>query len=318
MTVPQLSIIIVNWNTRDLTVDCLRSIYAAPDGLSLEVILIDNASSDDTVEAVRREFPQVNLICSPRNLGFAGANNIGLQQARGEALLLLNSDTMVPSGALGAACAYLHAHPEVGMCGVKLLNPDGTFQTSYARFPSLVSELLSATGMGVRLVSPYYPSPQPVDGEGAQEVDWVAGAFLLLRRSVYEQVGGMDTGFFMYSEETDWCYRIKQAGWSIRYLPDISVIHVGGASTRQRSAAMTAELNKSKIRFFEKHYGPARARRLRTGLLAVYWGRECVSRVMAAVAAGDRKARWQSKLAVAHAVRQVCSDDGTRMATNHG
>jgi GT2 family glycosyltransferase len=318
MPPPQLSIIIVNWNTRELTVNCLRSVFASSDGLSLDVILIDNASSDDSVEAVRREFPQVKLICNPRNIGFAGANNIGMEQACGESLLLLNSDTVVPPGALGAAYAYLQSHPDVGLCGIKLLNPDRSFQASYAHFPSLAGELLSATGLGARLVSPYYPSPRPVDGEAAQEVDWVAGAFMLVRRATYDRVGGMDTGYFMYSEETDWCYRIKRAGWSIRYLPEVSIIHIGGASTRQRSAEMTAELNKSKIRFFEKHYGAARARRLRAGLSAVYWARESVSRVMAAVAPVDKKARWQSKQAVARAVRMVCSDRSTRVAANHG
>jgi hypothetical protein len=318
MAAPHLSIIIVNWNTRELTLNCLRSLYGAPDGLALEVILVDNASSDDTVEAVRREFPQVTLICNPRNIGFAGANNIGLERASGVYLLLLNSDTVVPPGMLAAAHAYMQAQPDVGLCGVKLLNPDRTFQASFADFPSLKGELLSATGLGARLVSPYYPSPRPVAGEAAREVDWVAGAFMLVRRATFAQVGGMDTGYFMYSEETDWCYRIKQAGWHVRYLPDVAIIHIGGASTRQRSAEMTAELNKSKIRFFEQHYGPARAARLRTGLATVYWGRETISRIMASMSPSEKKARWRSKQAVARAVRQACIGGPSRVVTSHG
>jgi GT2 family glycosyltransferase len=320
MSSPQLSIVIANWNTRELTLNCLRSVFDAADGdrQSLDVIVVDNASSDDSVEAIRREFRQVSLICSPRNVGFAGANNLGLERARGDFLLLLNSDTIVPPGMLGAAVAYMQAQPDVGLCGAKLLNPDWTFQASYADFPSLMGELLSASGLGSRLVSPYYPSPRPVAAESAREVDWVAGAFMLTRRETYAQVGGMDTGYFMYSEETDWCYRIKRAGWRIRYLPDVSIIHIGGASTRQRSAEMIAELNKSKIRFFDKHYGHAQAGRLRAGLAAVYLGRESISHVMSWMASEDHKASWKKKQAVARAVRRVCSDASSRAITNHG
>jgi hypothetical protein len=318
MARPHLSIIVVNWNTRELTVNCLRSIYATQANLQLEVIVVDNASSDDSAPAVQREFPQARLICNPRNVGFAGANNIGLEQASGDFLLLLNSDTIVPPGALQAACAYMQANPDVGLCGVKLLNPDGSFQASHAHFPTLRAEFLSATGLGTRLVSPYFPSPAPSAGEIIQDVDWVAGAFMLVRREAYVQVGGMDTDYFMYSEETDWCYRIKRAGWRLRYLPAVTITHIGGASTRQRSAEMTAELNKSKIRFFEKHYGPARAAQLRAMIAAIYGAREVASRVMTQVAPGGEKSRWENKQAAARAVRQACADTSSLIASHHG
>jgi N-acetylglucosaminyl-diphospho-decaprenol L-rhamnosyltransferase len=190
---------------------------------------------------------------------------------------------------------------------LKLLNPDGTFQGSYADFPTLKSEFLIATGLGVRLVSPYHPSPAPQPGEKAREVDWIAGAFMLLRREVFEQVGGMDEAYWMYSEETDWCYRIKQAGWKIAYLPEVAITHVGGASTRQQGPEMATQLNRSRVRFFAKNYGPSYANQLRILLWLVFLLREIASRFMLWVLPSARKGEWRRELGTARLVRRACA-----------
>lgn len=246
---PDLSVIIVNWNTRQLLLDCLRSLVTSH--LQLEVFVVDNASSDNSVAAVRANFPDVRVIENVVNRGFAAANNQAISQSRGRYVLLLNSDTVVLTGALERLVAFADAHPTVGVVGAQLLNGDGTLQPSWAAFPSLLSELL---GKNLRSRRPY----AKIAGGMAYAVDWVGGAALLTRRAAIEQAGLLDEHYFMYSEETDWCYRIKQCGWEICYLPTASVVHFGGQSSRQASLRMKTELYRSKLRFFEQHYGVLR------------------------------------------------------------
>ncbi|MBZ0299055.1 MAG: glycosyltransferase family 2 protein [Anaerolineae bacterium] len=301
-----LSIIIVNWNTHQLLSDCLGSIQATAEDIQVEVIVIDNGSTDGSQAVIREHYPAIRLIENTDNPGFAGANNQGMAQAQGRYFLLLNSDTLVKPGTLQQALQFMDHTPEAGMCGVKLLNPDGTFQASYANFPTLKAEFLTATGLGPRLISPYYPSPRPQSSNQPHEVDWIAGAFMLLRREVYEALGGMDTSYWMYSEETDWCYHIKRAGYKIYYLPEAAIIHIGGASTRQRRPQMRVQLVTSKLRFFAKNYGPHRTRQLRLLLWSVYLGREFASRLLMLMASGARKAHWQSEIQNSRLVRAVC------------
>lgn len=300
-----LSIIIVNWNTRQITADCLRSIQETAGDLHYEVILVDNASSDGSPAMIREQFGWVKLIENQDNPGFAGANNQGMAVAEGRYLLLLNSDTVVKPGAFQSAMQFMDAHPEAGLCGIRLLNPDGGFQASYADFPSLAAEFLTATGLGKRFFSPYYPSPRPQSNEQAHEIDWVAGAFMLLRREVYARVGGMDTSYWMYSEETDWCYRIQQSGYKLFYLPDVAIIHIGGASTRQRKPEMMAQLTKSKVHFFAKNYGAARARQLQVLLWIVYVARELAGRVLMLLP--SFRDRGQREVHVARLIRAACA-----------
>ncbi len=299
-----LSIIIVNWNTRQITADCLRSIQETAGALQYEVIVVDNASSDGSPAMIREQFGWVKLIENQDNPGFAGANNQGMAVSQGRYLLLLNSDTIVKPGALQAAMQFMDGHPEVGLCGIRLLNPDGSFQTSHAPFPNLLSEFLIATTLGRRLLNPYYPTPRPGANDSAQEVDWVVGAFMLLRREVYEKVGGMDTTYWMYSEETDWCYRIKQAGFRIFYLPEIAIIHIGGASTRQRKPEMMARLTKSKVLFFAKNYGLQKAQRLYAIIWTIYFFRELNGRLMCTIS--RNKDRWQREIRVSQLIREEC------------
>lgn len=261
MTNCELSIIIVNWNTRDILLDCLASIAQHPPLRSYEIWLVDNASSDGSVAAVQQHYPQVQVIANDHNAGFAAANNQAIEASQGAFVLLLNSDTIVLDGALEQLTHFMEANPTVGIAGSQLLNHDGSLQPSWAAFPTIWSEL---RGTNVRKRRSFPSS----DGTEAYAVDWVGGACFMLRREAIRQAGLMDAGYFMYAEETDWCYRIKQLGWEVCYYPASRVIHLGGQSSRKASTRMKAELYRSKLRFFQKHYGAGRARLLH-GLLQI-------------------------------------------------
>jgi len=266
-----LSIVVVNWNVRDLLRRCLRSIFAAPSPAP-EVIVVDNASSDGSAEMVRAEFPQVALIANADNRGFPAGNNQGLAVARGRYVMTLNPDTEIAGAAPGRIVAYLDAHPEIGALGPQLHNPDGSIQSSRRRFPTFATALFESTwlqGIAPRgVLRRFYVDDVPPDR--TQEVDWVTGACLVVRREVLDRVGGFDEGFFMYSEELDWCKRIKSAGWKIVYLPEAQVIHHAGKSSEQAVAARHSHFQTSKVRYFCKHHGEFIAETLRLFLLALY------------------------------------------------
>ena len=230
-----LSIVIISWNTRDLLAACLTSLRTYPPDGDHEIVVVDNASRDDSTAMVRRDFPHVHLIENPTNVGFAAANNQALALCRGRYVLLPNSDTEVTPGALSALVRFMEQHAQAGVVAPTLVNPDGSFQASYARFPTFVSEFLLITRLARWLSGPYAPSPRPRPHEAAHPVDWAAGAALLVRRAAIDQVGGLDAGYFMYSEETDWCWRLWRHNWQVWYLPAVKVIHHGGASSRQRA-----------------------------------------------------------------------------------
>lgn len=265
-----LSILIVNWNTRDLLTLCLGAIPLAVGEWSHEVVVVDNGSTDGSPEMVRADFPWVRLIENGENAGFVRATNQAIAESRGDHLLLLNSDALAPPGSLARMVSFMRDHPDAGAVAPKLLNPDGSFQASYARFPTLLSEGLSAFGLNRRLWGPHHPSPPPRPDEKPHPVDWAPGACLLLRRSALEAVGPLDEGFWMYSEDTDLCYRIHRAGWKVYYLPDVEVVHFGGASSKQCRPESVGRLYRSKIRFFRKHYGPLPATLLALAVAVAY------------------------------------------------
>lgn len=258
---PDLSILVVNWNVRDLLRRCLQSILANLPACQLEIIVVDNGSTDGSVEMVRTEFPQVHLIANPDNRGFPAANNQGLAVARGRYVLLLNPDTEVVGNALETMVAFADAHPDVGVVGPMLLNPDGTVQSSRRRFPTLLTAVFESTWLQPyaprRLLARYYVLDRPDDE--VQDVDWVTGAALMARREAIEQVGPLDEGFFMYSEELDWCRRFRKAGWRVVYLPTARVIHYGGKSSEQVLPARHIHFQRSKIRYFRKYHGAVAA-----------------------------------------------------------
>ncbi len=300
---PDLSIIIVSWNVRDLLAACLRSltddgrrtivderassVVRHPSSLIREIIVIDNASADGSAEMVAAEFPEVQLIANPDNRGFTRGNNQGLALARGRYVFFLNPDTEVVGDALATMIANLDAHPEVGALGPELRYGDGSRQSSRRRFPTLMTALFESTplawhwpsnpwarryrmeqGLGVREQESGVRSQE--SGGRGQEVDWLVGAALMVRREALEQIGDFDEGYFMYSEELDWCRRAKDAGWRIVYLPAAQIIHYEGKSSEQVVAARHIRFNTSKVRYFRKFHGPLAAGILRFALLGMF------------------------------------------------
>jgi GT2 family glycosyltransferase len=269
---PDLSIIIVSWNVRGLLHACLQSIADQRHGLDIEVILVDSASVDGSPEMVRDAFPWVNLIACDENVGFPRGNNIGLAAANGRYLLLLNPDTEIKGDALPKMLAYLENQPKVGLVGPQLLNSDGSIQSSRRRFPKLITGLFESTWL--EPVAPklilrhYYAHDLPDDA--VADVDWVKGACMLTRREIYTTLGGMDEDYFMYSEELDWCRRIKNAGWRIVYFPEAQVLHHEGKSSEQAVTARHINFQRAKLRYFRKYHGAAAAAVLRAVLLLNY------------------------------------------------
>jgi GT2 family glycosyltransferase len=253
-----VSIIIVNWNARDLIRPCLESIYRETRGVSFEVIVVDNLSSDGSVEMLRDDFPSVKLIASDVNRGFAGGNNVGMAVSTGRYLLLLNPDTLVRDNAIAKMVQFADVRPEAGVVGPRVLNMDGTLQRSCFLSPSVLNLLLST--FGLHKLSPKSSffgreimSWCPMTEE--RPVDVVSGCCMLVRRDAYRQVGGMDETYFMYFEETDWCYRIREAGWQVVYTPGAEITHLGGACTERVKSDMMAQHAASLLLFFRKHKG---------------------------------------------------------------
>lgn len=276
---PDLSVILVSWNTRDLLLACIDSLAASIGALSADIWVVDNGSTDGSVDAVRSRFPAVRVLVNEHNPGFAAANNQAMRASNGRYALLLNSDTIVCPRAIERLVRFADAHPRAGIVGGLLLNSDGSFQYSFSDFPSLASELLSATGLGERLFHRSFPSYSPRQSRAARQVDVIPGACMLARRAAFEQIGLMDEGYFMYSEEPDWCLRMRRAGWEAWYLPEARIIHYGGQSTGQVRHAMVQALYRSKVRFFQKHYGVVPAMTLRAGLVAVRQGRRLIQQI---------------------------------------
>lgn len=256
---PDLTVSLISADNLDLLLPCLRSVFENTHQVSLEVYLVDNASTDGTAAAVEAEFPGVKVLRNEARLGFSTNNNMVLCQGQGRYLMLLNDDTLVLDGALDRPVQFMDAHPEAGAAGAFLLNLDGSFQPAFARFPRPVLEGLWPVGAwSHRLVK---GRDHPV------EVDSVCGAAMLVRREAMEQVGLLDTAFDpIYSEEVDWCYRVKRAGWKIYALPQSQIIHYG-SQTMNRIVPRKYELLLShKMLFFRKHWGASAASQYRVAL----------------------------------------------------
>jgi GT2 family glycosyltransferase len=256
--VVDLSVCIVNWNTRDDLARCLASLQHGQGDLEYEVWVVDNGSTDGSVERVQTQFPTVHLLRNAANVGFSAANNQALRACRGRYALLLNPDTLVHDGALGRLVGFLDRHPEAGVVGVKLLNPDGSVQYSCRTFPTLGAVLFRGTPFGrlfPRNRSTRDYLMQDWQHEEVRTVDWVSGAGLAVRRSVWEQVGLLDERFFMYCEDMDFCQRVHQAGWRVYYFPGAVVTHVIGRSSDQNLRAMILAFHRSMYLYYDKHYG---------------------------------------------------------------
>ena len=270
---PEISIVVVNWNTRDLLRACLKSIYANMDDIAFEVIVVDNASQDDSADMVEQEFPDAVLIRSKENLGFTGGYNTGLRRARGDFLMIVNSDLELLPGSAAGMMDFMKKHPDVGMVGPKLISPDGTVQVNGQRFPTFIREVLGLTRLyRNRFIREWHDmnlGPLRTDFTVDAEVDALAGACLLTTRAVVDAVGLLDERFFMYYEDVDWCLRVKQAGWKVYYLGDVGVIHVASQSAiKYGLPKANAVLFASQYLYWRKHQGLLRAGALR---LLSYW-----------------------------------------------
>jgi hypothetical protein len=281
MTDPIVSVIIVSWNVRDLLRRCLQSVLLSPEFApgAVEVIVVDNASGDGTAQVVRGEFPAVRLLANDGNAGFTAGCNQGLAAAAGRYNLLLNPDTELVGDALAAMVRVLDADSGIALVGPRLVHPQGDVQSSRRRFPTLATAFVESTVLqGLfehsGILNRYYLRDRSDDEE--QDVDWLVGAALLVRRQVVQQVGGLDVGYFMYSEELDWCRRIKAAAspsggpWRIRYTPSATIIHHEGSSSEQAVPARHINFQSSKVRYFRKYHGRVAAALLRCFLLATY------------------------------------------------
>jgi GT2 family glycosyltransferase len=236
---------------------------ALPSRITAEFIVVDNASTDGSVEMLRTHFPKVTIMANERNIGFAAANNQAMEVAQGRYFLLFNSDAVATPDSIAALLRVATHNERAGIVGARLVFPDGSFQASYTRFPSLAREVLILTTLGRRLSGPWYPSGGPQLEPGPRRVDYVEGACLLVRRAAYEDVGGLDEGYFMYAEEVDWAYTMAVHGWQTWYAPDAEVIHFGGGSSRSRPTQREADLYRSRVRFMRKHHGAVHANALK-------------------------------------------------------
>ncbi|MEA3408152.1 MAG: glycosyltransferase family 2 protein [Chloroflexota bacterium] len=280
-----LEIVIVSWNVADLLKNCLDSIYGAPGArldaggvlhlgaYTAKVHVVDNASSDGSPQMVRKRFPAANLIISSTNLGFTRGNNLALRRCQARYVLLLNPDTRVVDDALVKMLDYMERHPQAGILGPQLRYGDGNLQSSRRRFPTFMTALMEST-----LLQQWFPKNrwaqryyvQDVSADHVQDVDWVTGACMLVRRDVLRTVGLLDEAFFMYSEELDWCRRTIDAGWRVVYFPDAVVVHYGGRSSDQVVAERHIHFQRSKVLYFYKHHGWMMAEVLRLFILGTY------------------------------------------------
>jgi N-acetylglucosaminyl-diphospho-decaprenol L-rhamnosyltransferase len=265
-----LSILIVNWKSRDYVRHCVRSLYTHTSGLAFEVIVIDSGSNDGCGNMLAREFPQVRFIQARENLGFARANNVAAQQARGDLLLLLNPDTEVRDNALKTMVEAFRATPKAGALGVRLLNSDGTLQTTSVHPRPRIGRLFLDANLLRRLVPRsrlwggrvlYDRPPKPA------AVECLSGACILTPRALYDQVGGLTEAYFMYYEDIDYCVKVAQAGWRVVHLSTVEIIHHGGRSSGGGASTFSSVMiAKAGAQYFHRHYGPVRARAYRGAL----------------------------------------------------
>lgn len=294
-----LSVIVVTWNARDLVAACLASLdraVRARGELSLEVRVVDNGSRDDTREHLARRFPWATVVALPANRGFAAGANAGLRGAKGRHAVLLNNDTVVLPGALEGCVAYLDAHPDVGVVGPQLLHPDGRKQNSVHNEPGILGEIaprwLLELAWPARFPSKRYRHARPV------EVEAVLGACLVVRREALAAAGPLCEDYFFFLEETEWCRRIRQAGFRVVHLPDVRVTHVHGATSKKRDPARTRiEYHRSLYRFIRRHRGP-----VALGVVVAVRGVRSALHVLvgapSALFSRAARLRWQARLRV--------------------
>jgi O-antigen biosynthesis protein len=253
-----ISIIIVNYNVRDLLIDCIDSVLKSLQNFSAEIIVVDNNSTDDSVEVLKKVYPNVKLIISKENQGFAKANNIALKQAEGKFIFLLNPDTLLSENAIPVFMDYFSKNPAASIAGCKLFNSNGTLQVACRRsFPTPWNSLTKLSGL-----SKLFPNTKLFGGynvtylnpEETYQVEAISGACMFFRREVYDDIGGLDESFFMYGEDLDWLFRASKRGWKTFYLPQARVLHYKGESTRRSDINAADNFYGAMHLFVKKHY----------------------------------------------------------------
>ena len=255
-----LSIVIVNYNVKNLLKKCLESIFKYEKDTEFEVIVVDNNSKDHSQEMLKRDFPQVQLIENKRNLGFSRACNQGIKEGQGRYILLLNPDTELTSGGFKKMIDFMDSKPEVGICGPKMMDQEGNLQFSCRSFPSYLTAISSSQSILNRIFPENFLSQKYLlkeqDHSQIREVDWVSGSCLLAKTEMFEKIGLLDERFYMYVEDVDLCYRAKKSGFSVFYFPLVVVVHHIGKSTQKKKFAMLLEHHRSMYYFHMKHHRP--------------------------------------------------------------
>jgi N-acetylglucosaminyl-diphospho-decaprenol L-rhamnosyltransferase len=289
---PALDVVIVSYRCEGLLRDCLQSLREHPPGDAMTVHVVDNASGDGTAEMVEREFGEVRLRVSDRNIGFAAANNLAIRDGNAPYVLVLNPDTRITAGALDRLLELMEAHPELGMCGPRLELDDGSFDHAARRsFPTPLSALGHFTGIGRRRESGAIAAYRAPEVE-AGPVDAVNGAFMLIRRAALDEVGAFDEGYWMYMEDLDLSYRFAQAGWVSWYEPGVTVIHVkAGTTGPDRGPRLNAAFHYGMYRFYRKHYAAQRNPLLNATVYAGIALKLALSMVRGAARRGWRRVR---------------------------
>lgn len=253
-----MAVVIVSWNARDYLKQCLDSIYQAACDVRFAVWVVDNASRDGSPEMITTDFPQVQLIQTGANLGFAGGNNIGIERSQGRYLFLINSDVIIEDHCFDRLCAYMDAHPEVGLAGPRVLNADRSLQASCMLSPTpwrslsralALDTVFSRSALFAAGLMEYWAHDQE------REVDVLVGCFWVARRSALEKVGLLDEDYFMYMEDMDWSKRFRDSGWQVRFIPEVEIIHFGGGSSANAPVKYYLEHRRSNLFYWRKHHG---------------------------------------------------------------
>jgi GT2 family glycosyltransferase len=249
-----LSIIIVSWNTKDLLVQCIESIIKTTFKVNFEIIVVDNNSSDNSVEYVKNNFPDVQLICLDNNYGFAKANNIGIKASKGNYISLINSDIIVLDNCIDNLINHLEINSDIGLIGPKILNANYSFQATCRRFPNLINTLSQSFGLNYFFHNTDFYLREK-DLTETKEVEALTGCFWIVRKEAFEQIGTLDEHFFFYGEDVDWCKHLSETTWKTVYFPYSKAIHLGGASSSLQPLKYYIELQKAKLKFWTKYNG---------------------------------------------------------------
>jgi N-acetylglucosaminyl-diphospho-decaprenol L-rhamnosyltransferase len=261
-----LSIILVNYNGQEFLEKCLDSIRQFVDFQVCEVIIIDNCSGDDSIPIIQRQFPSFKLICSPVNLGFGKANNLAVQYSQGDYLLFLNTDTILTENISQILLAYLQQHQDVGIISPKIVFQDGSYQLSCGSLPNIVVEFIDKIRYGLdekwhHIFAAFYSKQH----SNVKEMGWLTGACLMMRRDLFDRVGGFDESFFMYFEDKDICKRVHEIGLKVVYYPETSLIHLLGGSSQDVKKSVNTYYRDSQLYYYQKHLGT-----FQTAILKLY------------------------------------------------